>query len=90
MEEKTMNTENVEMETSNNIQETWTEHTDASGPSKSFVGLLVCGVAAGAGAAVWAWKRHKKKKETESEEEIYVEDYDEEDLEEDTEEAQKK
>lgn len=57
----------------------------SSGPSKTFVGLVVGGIAAVAIGATVAWKRHKKKKaekaqeaaEEDFEDDLYVEDLDE-------------
>ncbi len=57
----------------------------SGGPSKTFVGLVVGGIAAVAIGATVAWKRHKKKKaekaqeaaEEDFEDDLYVEDLDE-------------
>lgn len=58
----------------------------SGGPSKTFVGLVVGGIAAVAIGATVAWKRHKKKKQKKAQEaaeedfeydDLYVEDLDE-------------
>lgn len=88
MDEKTMNTE-VEVMTDVSgedgvSQEIAIEET-SGGPSKTFVGLVVGGIAAVAIGATVAWKRHKKKAEKAQEaaeedfedDEFYEEDPDE-------------
>lgn len=58
-------------------------------PSKMFVGLVVCGIAAVAIGVTAAWKRHKKKKaekaQEAAEEDFEDDDFYEEDLDEDLE-----
>lgn len=60
----------------------------SGGPSKTFVGLVVGGIAAVAIGATVAWKRHKKKKAEkaqEAEEEDFDDEFCEENLDEDPE-----
>ena len=60
----------------------------SGGPSKTFVGLVVGGIAAVAIGATVAWKRHKKnkaEKAQEAAEEDFEDDFYEEDLDEDPE-----
>ena len=61
----------------------------SGGPSKTFVGLVVGGIAAVAVGATVAWKRHKKKKaekaQESAEEDFEDDDFYEEDLDEDPE-----
>lgn len=60
----------------------------SGGPSKTFVGLVVGGIAAVAIGATVAWKRHKKKKAEkaqEAEEEDFDDEFYEENLDEDPE-----
>lgn len=60
----------------------------SGGPSKTFVGLVVGGIAAVAIGATVAWKRHKKKKAAkaqDTEEDFEDDDFYEEDLDEDPE-----
>lgn len=61
----------------------------SGGPSKTFVGLIVGGIAAVAIGATVAWKRHKKKKaekaQEAAEEDFEDDDFYEEDLDEDPE-----
>lgn len=61
----------------------------SGGPSKMFVGLVVCGIAAVAIGATAAWKRHKKKKaekaQEAAEDDFEDDDFYEEDLDEDPE-----
>lgn len=87
--DETMNTE-VEVMTDVSgedgvSQETTIEET-SGGPSKTFVGLVVGGIAAVAIGATVAWKRHKRKKAEKAQEaaeedfeddEFYDEDFDE-------------
>ena len=69
-------------------QEITIEET-SSGPSKTFVGLVVGGIAAVAIGATVAWKRHKKNKaekaQEPAEEDFEDDDFYEEDLDEDPE-----
>ena len=68
-------------------QEITIEET-SGGPSKTFVGLVVGGIAAVAIGATVAWKRHKKnkaEKAQEAAEEDFEDDFYEEDLDEDPE-----
>lgn len=61
---------------------------NSGGPSKTFVGLVVGGIAAVAIGATVAWKRHKKnkaEKAQESAEEDFEDDFDDEFLDEDSE-----
>ena len=66
--DETMNTE-VEVTTEVSGEEVKPEimvEESSSGPSKTFVGLVVGGIAAVAVGAAVAWKRHKKKKSRKS------------------------
>ena len=68
-------------------QEITIEET-SGGPSKTFVGLVVGGIAAVAIGATVAWKRHKKnkaEKAQEAAEEDFEDDFDDEFLDEDSE-----
>lgn len=69
-------------------QEIMIEET-SGGPSKTFVGLVVGGIAAVAIGATVAWKRHKKKKAEKAqgaaEEDFEDDDFDDEFLDEDSE-----
>lgn len=70
-------------------QEITTIEETSGGPSKTFVGLVVGGIAAVAIGATVAWKRHKKNKaekaQESAEEDFEDDDFYEEDLDEDPE-----
>lgn len=70
-------------------QEITTIEETSSGPSKTFVGLVVGGIAAVAIGATVAWKRHKKNKvekaQEAAEEDFEDDDFDDEFLDEDPE-----
>lgn len=70
-------------------QEITTIEETSGGPSKTFVGLVVGGIAAVAIGATVAWKRHKKNKaekaQEAAEEDFEDDDFYEEDLDEDSE-----
>lgn len=86
--DNTMNTE-VEVTTEVSGEEVKPEimiEESSCGPSKTFVGLVVGGIAAVAIGATVAWKRHKRKKAEKAQEaaeedfeydDLYVEDLDE-------------
>ena len=86
----TMNT-GVEVTTEVSGEEVKPEITieeTSGGPSKTFVGLVVGGIAAVAIGATVAWKRHKKnkaEKAQEAAEEDFEDDFDDEFLDEDSE-----
>ena len=86
---ETMNTDvEVTMDVSgeNGVSQELTIEESSGGPSKTFVGIVVGGIAAVAIGATVAWKRHKKNKTEKAQEsaeedfednEFYVEDLDE-------------
>lgn len=88
--DETMNT-GVEVTTEVSGEEVKPEimiEESSGGPSKTFVGLVVGGIAAVAIGATVAWKRHKKKKAEkaqEAEEEDFDDEFYEENLDEDPE-----
>ena len=88
--DETMNT-GVEVTTEVSGEEVKPEITieeTSGGPSKTFVGLVVGGIAAVAIGATVAWKRHKKnkaEKAQEAAEEDFEDDFDDEFLDEDSE-----
>ena len=89
--DNTMNTE-VEVTTEVSGEEVKPEITieeTSDGPSKTFVGLVVGGIAAVAVGATVAWKRHKKNKaekaQETAEEDFEDDDFDDEFLDEDSE-----
>lgn len=90
----TMNTDvevTTEVSGTEEVSQEITIEECSGGPSKTFVGLVVGGIAAVAIGATVAWKRHKKKKAAkaqEAEEDFEEDEFYEEDFEEDLEDGE--